>query len=62
MINEAFTPSAEDVAHARKVVQLFADNPGVGTIGLDGKMLDKPHLTQAEHVLAMAETIARRGG
>lgn len=62
VINEAFTPSAEDVAHARKVVRLFADNPGVGTIGLDGKMLDKPHLTQAEHVLAMAETIARRGG
>jgi citrate lyase subunit beta/citryl-CoA lyase len=53
-INDAFTPSAEEVAHARRVVALFAENPDAGTLGLDGKMLDKPHLTQAEQILAAA--------
>lgn len=62
VINEAFTPSDEDVAYARRVVAVFEENPDAGTLGMDGKMLDKPHLTQAEHVLAMAELIARRGG
>lgn len=54
-INEGFTPSAEDIAHARKVVALFADNPGAGTLGMDGKMYDRPHLIAAERVVAQAE-------
>jgi citrate lyase subunit beta/citryl-CoA lyase len=52
IINAAFTPSAEEVAHARKVVELFAANPGAGVIGLEGKMLDRPHLVQAQKLLA----------
>lgn len=54
-INTAFTPSAEEVAHARAVVQAFADNPGAGTVALDGNMLDRPHLALAERLLAEAE-------
>lgn len=54
-INEGFTPSADDIAHARKVVALFAANPGAGTLGMDGKMYDRPHLTAAERVVALAE-------
>ena len=54
-INESFTPSAEEVAHARRVVEAFAAAPGAGTVGLDGKMLDIPHLRQAHGVLAQAE-------
>ena len=42
------------VAFARRVVDLFAANPGIGTLGLDGKMLDIPHLKAAEKVLASA--------
>ena len=57
IINEAFTPSDEEVAHARAVVQLFADNPDAGTLSLDGKMLDKPHLTQAQRVIDTAERL-----
>jgi citrate lyase subunit beta/citryl-CoA lyase len=34
------------------VVETFAANPGLGTVGLDGRMLDMPHLRQAERVLA----------
>ena len=51
-INRCFSPSAEDVAHARRVVQAFADQPDAGTIGIDGKMYDIPHLKQAQRVLA----------
>lgn len=58
IINAAFTPSFEDIEHAKKVVAAFAGNKGVAS--LDGKMLDRPHLTQAEHVLALAEQIRGR--
>ena len=54
VINEAFTPSAEEIAHARKVIAAFADNPGAGTVGLDGAMLDRPHLALAHALLADA--------
>ncbi len=54
VINTAFSPSEEEIAHARQVVELFAANPDAGTIGLDGTMLDRPHLLQAQRVLARA--------
>ncbi|HET8613514.1 MAG TPA: CoA ester lyase [Sphingomonas sp.] len=59
IINEAFSPSEDEVAFARRVVELFAANPDSGTLGLDGKMLDIPHLKQAQKTLATHET--RRG-
>jgi citrate lyase subunit beta/citryl-CoA lyase len=55
VINEAFTPSAEEVERARRIVDLFAANPGAGTLALDGAMLDLPHLTQAKKILSLAE-------
>lgn len=54
VINEAFTPSAEEIAHARKVIAAFDANPGAGTVGLDGAMLDRPHLALAKSLLADA--------
>ncbi len=51
-INAAFTPSAEELAHARAVVQAFADNPDAGTVAMDGNMLDRPHLALAQRLLA----------
>lgn len=51
-INAAFTPSADEIAHARAVVQAFADAPEAGTVALEGKMLDRPHLALAERLLA----------
>jgi len=59
IINESFSPSPEEVDFARRVVALFAANPDAGTLGLDGKMLDIPHLKQAQRTLAMHE--ARHG-
>lgn len=50
-INAAFVPSTAEVEHAQRVVALFDDNPGAGTVGMDGKMIDRPHLVQAQRVL-----------
>jgi citrate lyase subunit beta/citryl-CoA lyase len=58
IINAAFTPSAADVEYSRRVVAAFAG--GAGVAGLDGKMLDQPHLKQARHVLALHEAIGKR--
>jgi citrate lyase subunit beta/citryl-CoA lyase len=52
-INAGFTPDEEELRHAQAVIDAFAAAPGAGTIQLDGKMLDRPHLTQAQRVLAM---------
>jgi citrate lyase subunit beta/citryl-CoA lyase len=52
VINEVFTPSAEQVAKAMAVVAAFAAQPGAGTVGIDGKMFDRPHLLQAQALLA----------
>ncbi|MBT6140132.1 MAG: CoA ester lyase [Rhodospirillaceae bacterium] len=57
VINRAFTPSEDEVAHARRIVEVFEQSPGVGVASLDGKMLDMPHLKQARNVLAMAAQI-----
>lgn len=55
-INAGFMPSGDEITHARRVVQAFDDQPGTGTVGLDGKMLDIPHLKQARFVLELAAT------
>ncbi len=53
-INAAFTPSAEDVAQARAIIDAFAAAPDAGVLSIDGKMVDRPHLTQAQHTLDRA--------
>lgn len=54
-INAAFVPTADELQRAAKIVALFDANPDAGTIGLDGKMIDRPHLVQARRLLSMAE-------
>jgi len=54
IINAAFLPSVAEMDHARRIIEAFAATPGAGTIGLDGKMVDIPHLKQAERLLALA--------
>ncbi len=53
-INRCFSPSEEEVAFARRVVDAFAANPDAGTLGIDGKMVDIPHLVAARKTLAAA--------
>ena len=52
IINAAFTPSAQELATAQEIVDLFAANPAAGTIGYKGLMLDRPYLSRAQHLLA----------
>ena len=52
VINAAFTPTPEELAEAQAIVDLFAANPGVGAIGHNGAMLDRPHLARAQALLA----------
>ena len=51
-INAAFTPSADQLAHARAIVAAFAADPAAGVLSVDGRMVDRPHLIQAQGVLA----------
>lgn len=58
IINESFVPSGEEVAFARRVVAAFEAEPDVGTLSLDGKMLDIPHLNQARKTIALHDVRA----
>jgi citrate lyase subunit beta/citryl-CoA lyase len=51
-INRAYAPTEAEIAHARKIVAAFEANPGAGALGLDGKMVDLPHLKAAQKILA----------
>lgn len=55
VINEVFTPSPEAVAKAKTICAAFADNPGLGVVGIEGTMYDRPHLVRAERLLARAK-------
>ena len=54
LINAAFVPTAEEIQHAARIVELFESNPEMGTIGMDGKMVDRPHYVQALRLLELA--------
>ncbi|MBN8962418.1 MAG: CoA ester lyase [Rhizobiales bacterium] len=60
-INACFTPSDDDIAHARRVVAAFDAQPDVGTVGIDGKMYDIPHLVAARRTLASVGEGATHG-
>jgi citrate lyase subunit beta/citryl-CoA lyase len=51
-IHAAFAPTAEEVAWAERVIAAFRAAPGIGALAFEGGMLDKPHLRQAERILA----------
>jgi citrate lyase subunit beta/citryl-CoA lyase len=51
-INRCYAPSEAEIAHAERIVAAFAANPGAGTLGVDGKMVDIPHLKAAQKTLA----------
>ncbi len=54
VINAAFTPDAAAVAEARRIVEAFRAAGDPGVLGLDGKMLDRPHLVRARRLLERA--------
>jgi len=58
VINKAFTPTAAELEWAERIVTAFEENPSAGTIGMDGKMIDRPHLVQAKRIVELARQLA----
>ena len=59
-INVAFAPTDAEREHAQRVVAAFATAPAAGVVSVDGRMIDRPHLLQAQRILAVAQR--DRGG
>lgn len=58
VVHQAFAPSSDELAQARRIVQAFDDDPAAGVVNIDGRMIDKPHLVKARTVLAWAAETA----
>ena len=58
ILNEVFSPSADEVAHAQKIVDAFA-NAETGLVVVDGKLIEKPVLRSMHRMLAVAERVGR---
>ena len=56
VVNDVFSPTADEVAHARRVVRAFEDGiaNGLGAVALDGMMLDAPVVARARRALRLA--------
>ncbi len=61
IINETFSPSAEEIEHARRVVEAWdaAESGGRGSLALDGRMVDVPVVKRAQNLLALADAIGK---
>lgn len=61
--NRVFSPSADEVAWARAVIDAFAspENAGKGAIRVEGRMAELLHLGQAERTVAVADAVAAAG-
>ncbi|WP_159586403.1 HpcH/HpaI aldolase/citrate lyase family protein [Chelativorans xinjiangense] len=59
IINDAFTPSEEAVAHARRIVAALEEAGEAGVVSIDGEMVDRPHLIRAERILKRARLAGR---
>jgi citrate lyase subunit beta/citryl-CoA lyase len=57
--NEVFAPSADEVAHAHRVIEAFeeAKNAGRGVATVDGRMVENLHVADAQRILALAEAV-----
>jgi citrate lyase subunit beta/citryl-CoA lyase len=61
-IHAAFSPSVDEIEWARRVIEALSSAPGQGAVALDGRMIDRPHLKQAERILETAGQAATRSG
>jgi citrate lyase subunit beta/citryl-CoA lyase len=59
-INTAFVPTEQELARAQQIIAAFAAAPGAGVVSLDGQMIDRPHLVQAQRILAAAPSVTPR--
>jgi citrate lyase subunit beta / citryl-CoA lyase len=62
IINEVFTPTADAIARANKIIDYFKANPDAGVVGIDGEMIDRPHVRRAERILMAAKQAGLTSG
>lgn len=60
-VNQAFSPTAEEIAHARAVVDCYeeAEQAGKGAAVLEGRMVDAPVVQRARHLLSRLHRLSR---
>lgn len=56
VVNQVFTPTADEIAWAEKIVAAFEQSPDVGVLSIDGQMIDKPHERIARNILSRAQS------
>ena len=63
VINETFSPSVDEIAYARQVVEAWnrAEAEGRGSADLDGRMIDVPVIKRAQNLLEFADAIREQG-
>lgn len=63
LANEVNTPSEKEITKARRILEAMAEaeREGKGAVSLDGRLIDYASIRQAEHMVAMADAIAKRG-
>ena len=59
LINEIFSPNADEITHARKIVAAFA-KANTGLVVVEGKLIERPVLRAMERIIAIAERTAAR--
>lgn len=59
VVNDVFTPSADEVAQSQEILGLFADNPQAGALTYRGQMVDRAHIARAERILGRAKAARR---
>ena len=57
VINSAFVPSQAELDRAQRIVAMFNEKPDSGTLSLDGQMIDRPHLIQAQRIIRFAKQL-----
>jgi citrate lyase subunit beta/citryl-CoA lyase len=62
--NTVFSPAADEVAMARKMIAAFdlPENKGKGVVQIEGRMVERMHAEMARRTVAIAEAIEAKGG
>ena len=59
ILNDVFTPSESEIAHARRILDAFAE-ADTGLVVVDGKLIEKPVLRDMQRILSIAERLGRQ--
>ncbi|MGE4220836.1 MAG: CoA ester lyase, partial [Alphaproteobacteria bacterium] len=58
--NRIFAPAEADIAWARRIIAAYAEGAG-GAIAVDGRLVERLHVEEAERLVALADAIAALG-